>query len=363
MGERVHVPFDVFAMRVDVPVSTAVRVGGKAWTCGQCPLTGTGEVHAPGDLPAQTEFVCDMIEAVVARAGFGTSSIGRLHVYLAARTHGEADDALALIAARFDQAPLVVPVPVPHFYYDGMLIEVDVFAADPLHVGAPTATGGVRLHLADAGDRVWAHVSTSLTDRPADDAVERITEALARHGLDQAHLLRDLWMASAGDGGMRQVLTGLQRNGCVTNPDALVRLADPAPPMLAASLSFGRQPIAVLVDGSDGDGGVRLTLKKTGQTLWASGTCAMSSLDLVGQTSRIMRALDSGLRDAGSGFADVVKLTAHYTGGATEEDLHGNMQVRHGFYQRPGPASTGLPVAGLGNEDCRIAIDVTAILA
>ena len=42
MGKRSYVPFDVFAMRVDVPVSTAVRHGHLGWTCGQCPLTDRG---------------------------------------------------------------------------------------------------------------------------------------------------------------------------------------------------------------------------------------------------------------------------------------------------------------------------------
>jgi len=85
------------------------------------------------------------------------------------------------------------------------------------------------------------------------------------------------------------------------------------------------------------------------------------TLGLVGQTSVIMQAIDVALRAAGASFADVVKLTAHYTGTASEEDLHGNMKVRHGYYARPGPASTGLPVWGLGNERCRIAVDIIAV--
>jgi len=37
------------------------------------------------------------------------------------------------------------------------------------------------------------------------------------------------------------------------------------------------------------------------------------------------------------------------------------MSIRHSFYRSPGPASTGLPVAGLGNRDCRLSIDVVAV--
>ena len=161
MGERSYVPFDVFAMRVEVPVSTAVRVCDLGWTCGQCPLTDQGAVHAPGDLLAQTELVCDMIETVMARAGFTSSSVGKLHVYHAAGAVLEAVDMLALIAGRFDHGPLIVPIPVPHFYYDGMLIEVDVFAADNLQIRAPVDSDGVQLHVADAGDQVWACTSVS----------------------------------------------------------------------------------------------------------------------------------------------------------------------------------------------------------
>ncbi|MEM9473633.1 MAG: Rid family hydrolase [Pseudomonadota bacterium] len=360
MAERLHVPFNVFAMRVDVPVSTAVRDGDLGWTCGQCPLTETGAVHAPGDLLAQTEFVCDMIETVMARAGFEPSSVGKLHVYFAAKTGREAEDALALITARFGYGPLIVPIVVPHFYYDGMLIEVDVFAASDLQARAPVDTDGVRLELIDAGDQVSAYAAASLASRTADEAVDLITRALDRQAMDPAHLLADFWMSGGTE--TEQVARNLQPSRFVTNPDALVRLADPASPVIAASLSFSRQPVAVLT-GKTTDGGLRLTLKRSDRMIWASGTCANSDLDLVGQTSSIMQGLDAGLRAAGASFSDVVKLTAHYTGGASEQELHGNMKVRHGFYKSPGPASTGLPVAGLGNEECRIAIDVTAVSA
>ncbi len=360
MAERLHVPFDVFAMRVDVPVSTAVREGDLGWTCGQCPLTESGAVHAPGDLLAQTEFVCDMIETVMARAGFEPSSVGKLHVYFAAKTGREAEDALALIAARFGHDPLIVPVPVPHFYYDRMLIEVDVFATSHRQAVPSGETDGIRLELIDAGDQVWAHASASLADFAASEAVDLITGVLDRQAMSHEHLLADFWMVGGIDA--EQVARNLQPSRFVTNPDALVRLADPAGPVIAASLSFSRQPVAVLTDKSTDDG-LRLILKKSGSMIWASGTCAISDLDLVGQTSSIMQGLDAGLRAAGASFSDVVKLTAHYTGGASEQELHGNMKVRHSYYKSPGPASTGLPVAGLGNGRCRIAIDVTAVSA
>lgn len=361
MGKRSYVPFDVFAMRVDVPVSTAVRDGNLGWTCGQCPLTDRGVVHAPGNLLAQADFVCNMIENVMARADFTPSSIGRLHVYFTAHSEREAADALALIAARFDHGPLIVPVPVPHFYYAGMMIEVDVFAAADLQVRAPFEAGGVRLDLVDAGDQVWAHASVSSVDGALPvDSVSLIDDALARHGLHRDHLLGDLWIYAGDDDGARAIISCAQQRHLMTNPDALVRLAGPSLPVVRAALTYGKQAVAVVAETLVVDG-LRLTMKKSGGMVWCSATCADMTLGLVGQTSVIMQAIDVALRAAGASFADVVKLTAHYTGTASEEDLHGNMKVRHDYYARPGPASTGLPVWGLGNERCRIAVDIIAV--
>ena len=65
-----------------------------------------------------------MIETVVARAGFSTSSVGKLHVYLTGASSSEVREAEALIAARFAHGPLMMVINVPFFYYEGMLIEV-----------------------------------------------------------------------------------------------------------------------------------------------------------------------------------------------------------------------------------------------
>ena len=93
---------------------------------------------------------------------------------------------------------------------------------------------------------------------------------------------------------------------------------------------------------------------------WISGVCADPVRNLVGQTESIMAGLDQSLKAAGLSFADVVKLTAHYVGGASADELHGKMKVTHGYYASPGPASTGIPVHALLNPDCRIAIDIVA---
>lgn len=55
----------------------------------------------------------------------------------------------------------------------------------------------------------------------------------------------------------------------------------------------------------------------------------------------------------------ILKATTHYVGGPGPQDLHGNLAVRHARFPQPGPASTGVPVAGLAGGS--LAIDMLAL--
>ncbi len=74
-----------------------------------------------------------------------------------------------------------------------------------------------------------------------------------------------------------------------------------------------------------------------------------------------MAVIDQALHEHGIGFDAVVKSTSHYVGGGSPDELHDNMAVRNRYYDKPGPASTGLPVFGLAGDDSRIAVDVLAV--
>ena len=70
-----------------------------------------------------------------------------------------------------------------------------------------------------------------------------------------------------------------------------------------------------------------------------------------------MEVLAETLAAEGMDFSSVVKSTSHYVGGSTPEELYANMMIRNGYYRRPGPASTGLPVSGLADRNSRIVVD------
>ena len=241
MGKRSHVPFDTFAMQVEVPVSQLVRDDDFAWSCGQCPLDRSGAVLFPEDLLAQAEEVCGYIRSTLMRGGLGCEALGKLIVYYVESPAAARDSLLALIRQHFGDVPLIIPVAVPHFYYDGMMIEVDVFA-HPEVTRLPTredAAAGLAIEAVVAGGLTWAVVAigdptdTGLT---AAQRSERLVTLLADAGLKSENLLSDHWFAparAAEDTGKLAPL--LRRTGLLGLETAIVTLADAKTPDIRAA--------------------------------------------------------------------------------------------------------------------------------
>ncbi len=123
MTGLLHLPMGLmWNMPVPVACSLAVAAGGLAVSCGQCPLDDAGRVLAPGDAAAQAQAVARMIAGVLSHlpAGHAPSVLVVYHDASPAQVLGP-------LAAAFPGAALL-PVRLPHFYYPGMRIEVDLYA-------------------------------------------------------------------------------------------------------------------------------------------------------------------------------------------------------------------------------------------
>lgn len=249
MAGRRFVPFgDLWDMRIDVPYSFLVVDGDHAWSCGQLALDPGGTVLHPGDLAAQSTVVAENLTEILRRAELDPAAIGELLLYHAPATPDSVEEMLATFRSVAPDAVLT-PFEVPHFYYDGVELEVDLsWGREPIDWPAPTVAeiDGVR-------------VETSRTGR--------FTQVAAR-----------------------------------------------------------------VVAGTEG---------------------------LVPQTEAVMATLDAHLPTIGLGYGDVVKSTTHYVAGDSAAELHDNMAVRNRRYTSPGPASTGVPVAGFDDPACRIAVTLT----
>lgn len=302
----------MWQMPVPVACSLAVAARGLAISCGQCPLDDAGRVLHPGDGAAQAGLVARMIQGLLGH--LPGHQAGLLVVY---HDVEEANEVLAPLATAFPRAVLT-PVRLPHFYYPGMRIEVDLYA----FAGPVTIQQGPEISVISGGALEFAALHTP--------DMSRVPALLA--GLDQTRLLSAQWFA-AGAGGWE------------LDPAARVILPEGAG--VSAVLSFGPDPVQL----SRGPGGA--LCRASGDFLWLSAQG--QGPDLAAAAHQAMDALSlQSLENT-----TILKATTHYVGGPGPQDLHGNLAVRHARFPQPGPASTGVPVAGLAGGS--LAIDMLAL--
>jgi enamine deaminase RidA (YjgF/YER057c/UK114 family) len=361
---RTHVPFaGLWAMPIDVPYSFLLRDDALAWSCGQLPLDGASNVLAPGDLIAQTRITCDYICDILERGGFDSSTVGKLVLYHVDCTADLRREMLDVTRKRFGDGAVLVPVAVPHFYYDDLLIEVDVFASDQIGrwVESSSEDGRMSLKLVDAGELVWGQFQVSSNGRaPLERKPDAYyDDALAAFGLTAGQIVSEHWFIP-GDVG-RKFESGyaaayLEAQGLFADPGSAVMVGD-SDTRVVGELCFCRAaPSKTAV--SEHQGGATVTSRRNGRFLWLSGRHQDGRLGLVEQTSHIMEALHEAMQVHDMEFANVVKSTTHYAGGSSPHELHDNMVVRNARYTKPGPASTGLPVRALASADAHTAIDL-----
>lgn len=335
-----YLPFEsVWKMRIDHPYSLFVRDGNLLWSCGQCPLNETGEVLHPNDLFAQAAEVSAFIDQFLSKIDADRSHIAQLVVYHVKTGGTDALELRRLFRERFGEKVIVLPVSIPHFYYDGMMIEVDVYGST-LNKVVRTLTDnetGIELQIVDSGEIVWAGI-LGPREVQLEAALNRL---LTRADLSLNALLSEQWFVTTDRLG-EEVRLLTHTSG--TDPRQIVGIRDDGFPMVA-QLTFSRDMVtreqfaasSHLIEGVD----IRLT--RTEGYFDLTGTCE-ESIGLVQDTQRIMSAIEWALKHSGLSFFDVRKATTHYVAGSSAEELHDNMSIRNRYYRKPGPASTGLPV-------------------
>lgn len=334
MTARRHVPFGShWAMGIAVPYSLGVIDGGVFWSCGQCPLDREARVLHPGDLAAQLVDVAGLIRDQFAPHGIAPGSIAKLVAYVAGDA-AELDLARRYLSDALAPVPLVIVAGVPPFYYAGMRVEIDVYGAEepPQRLPGGAIQSGDFIHIAGP---------------PA-----RIGEAMTVAGLSPAQLLS----------GRLHIARGTQPvlpDGIVWDKGAAIAAALPDGQTALADLVFAAgEAVAPVI--REMPGGVILTRRKAGRYVGLLGRSSAEGQTLAGAARAIMEAFAVELAQNGLGFADVVKQQTHYIGGANAEDLYANMTIRNGYYRTPGPASTGLAVAGIAGEAALITVEVIA---
>ena len=362
-ARRSCVPFGkMWGMRLDHPYSSLVTEGDYAWTCGQCPLDTSGNVLYANDLVAQAKLVAEYIHVSLQDATFTPSSVAKLVVYY---NQTDTDQVLAMLQF-FEQSftgnALVVPIAVPPFYYEGMMIEVDVYVAKT-HKPATiltSPTSGLSLQLTNSIDLTWAILTTNIQN-PQALCIESIEQLLVKANLSTDQLLCDQWYESEkANKAFFETLTG--SDFCL-NPNSVFSTNAYGHQATLAELSF-------VTTANDRSRNISLTNNATNLSLtgryignYFSITANINDdTGLVDQTHTIMTNIASSLDDWGLTFKDVCKVTTTYVGDSSAEALHDNMVVRNSYFDKPGPASTGLRIKHFPNSQCKISVTLLGLV-
>lgn len=324
MSARRFVPFGThWAMGIELPYSFGVIDRGQFWSCGQCPLDLDVNVRAPGDLEAQLRIVAGYIRDQFTPYGLPPSRLSKLVAYIVG---DEADLAMTprVLSEALGAAPIIVAVGVPHFYYPGMRVEIDVYGT------------------AEVATRDLLHRTLTVMPQGA-QSLRLLTARLYVSRKDGATTTARQWSDALGHDGGSAILVDLENE-----TDALADLVE-----IAAANARSEM--------TDAPGGVRLVKREAGRYLTLLGRSTLPGRPVPEQTRAIMEAHAAALRAEGLDFADVVKQQTHYVGSSSAEDLYANMRIRNGYYTKPGPASTGLAVFGFADPASTITIELLAV--
>ena len=344
---------DIWKMAIDIPYSLMVGRGAQAWTCGQLAMSVDGKVTAGNDFDTQARIVRDYGLEILRRAGLSAGNMRRIvNYYIPGETDREAM-LTELFREAFGDDVLIDFVPLPHFYYDGILLECDFFCGPEIvrKESRQTATGSVEVHLT-ASD-AWVSVTVSPNDVAATGTW--ILDVLNEAGLGRENVLTEHWTAPSH--ALSAVMGECAGIGEGFDPLAIVN-AGPSDKLVRARFRLLRgTTVSGEVMETDG---LTLLVRTAKDEAWMQARPNDPARGLVGGTRAAMEVFSLKMAELGYGFADVGKQTTHYVGGSSDE-LHDNMQVRNSYYSKPGPASTGVPVRGLADRSAATVIDLTLV--
>ncbi|KIY41733.1 hypothetical protein TZ03_06400 [Pseudomonas sp. 10-1B] len=365
-NKKHHLPFgSLWKMKIDHPYSLLVQEGGVAWSCGQCPLDANGQVAHEDDLIAQTHHVVQSIRKILDSSEMRSPMAAKLVVYYVEKFPDLFQEMMFLLKQAFGEKCIIVPVPVPYFYYSGMLIEIDIYAAEAetFSRSAVVEKNGLKIEVMDFDQLVWVKLSAAAGYQRGEDCVRILNEVLEDFDLTTNEFLSDHWFSHQD--APPCLLAAFSTHGFVSDLGAVALTQLPESTAVIGELTFVRRSSAQArsVSTSHRVGNSVLTLRQKGEFFWANVRFEKSGLTLPEQTRKAMIVLNNVLLAHGLSFDQVCKVTTHYVGDSTPSDLHENMTVRNAYFSAPGPASTGLPVDALQGVDSLISIDVFGRIA
>ncbi|MFT5218691.1 MAG: enamine deaminase RidA (YjgF/YER057c/UK114 family) [Planctomycetota bacterium] len=401
MDRKTSFPEDHWTLQVDIPYSMGLHCSEMIYLCGQADLKGDGQVCNAGDLLSQSKSAFKHIDTIFQDLGASLEDLVKLVVfYVADDSIGETEYIIALAAMLPTRnRPVITLVPVPRMFYPGLMVEIDAYGMHGENLNRrEVAAGNGFSAILRSGEMIFGSAITALDDEGrvmfADNVVaqshivlERLAARLAQVGAQVSDLVKinnwyvaggnaDDWAESAKvragfypDPG--PCATGIPLPG-LNKPGALMRTD------FWAMLNRDGSPMAKTHSWPEGhwDWPIYLPFKhglKCGNLVFLGGQVSMNAEggvvdagQMETQTRTSMDNIGKVLAGFGLNHADIVKLNTHYQSSSDKvssdgDDLHSNVTIRGSYFEKPGPASTGIPFPFLAYEGMLIEIEAIAM--
>jgi enamine deaminase RidA (YjgF/YER057c/UK114 family) len=395
MTRSTSYPDGHWSLKVEIPYSMGVRQGDLIMLSGQADLKDMGEVCNADDLHAQTDAAIGHIKNVFVDLGSSLETLTKLTVFYV--NNGDVDQSAYTrhIGERLGtiNRPVIVFVPVRRMFYDGLLVEIDAVGVDnnahrryaddescgsinrwfsqAIQCGEFIFVGGTTASEAD--DALSASLPT-LGDSAAQThtVLARIERLLGKFGASRTDIVKvnnwfvisstaEDWAKSAevrasfypepGPAATGHPLHSLGTPGATISTDCWAMLgADGAPLPKHHVWPDGHWDWPVHLPFKHGVG-CQDFIFIGGQVSLDSSGGVIDPDQLAAQTRTAMDNIGKVLTHFEATYEDIIKLNTWYQGrrgdDADPDALHRSVNIRSSYFQRPGPASTGIPLDNL----------------
>ena len=108
---------------------------------------------------------------------------------------------------------------------------------------------------------------------------------------------------------------------------------------------------------------------RCGNMVFVGGQVSMNPQGGVDDKNNMIRQSHTSMKNIGKvielldcDYKDIFKINSFYKGSDDPEDLHDNVNIRSSYFEKPGPASTGIPLNYLAYEGMLTEFEAIAIV-
>lgn len=402
MPKKTVFPAGHWSLQVDIPYSMGLACGDLIFLCGQADLEGDGKVCNANNLLAQSSRAIEHIGNLFRELGASLEDLVKLVVFYQPDVAISETDYITALAAMLEtrNRPVITLVPVPRMFYPGLVVEIDAYGVSRELLQRVDIPGNNGFSSVVRSGEMIIGGGISAIDESGTAVSPQDVVAQSRIVLNKLAARLDMVGASVSDlvkinnwyvaGGSAEEWTESARvragfypepGPCATGipvhtlnqPGVMIRTD------FWAMLDISGKPIEKTHYWPEGhwDWPIHLPFKhglRCRDLVFVGGQVSMDHQaniidpgEMETQTRTSMDNIGKVLAGFDLDHSAIVKLNTYYQGSngddesADADDLHGNVTIRGSYFDKPGPASTGIPFRCLAYDGMVIEIEAIAM--